>query len=76
MKARDQDKEENQSNAPPPAVSANTLARCLGVNDPTVQPRWGKIGKQKIEDAGELFLFYCCLPNNTRTNQRQSGALW
>jgi arylsulfatase len=25
-----------------------------GTDDPTVQPRWGKIGKQKIEDAGEL----------------------
>ena len=24
------------------------------VDDPTVDPRWGKIGKQKIEDAGEL----------------------
>ena len=24
------------------------------VDDPTVQPRWGKIGKQKIEDAGPL----------------------
>jgi arylsulfatase len=24
------------------------------VDDPTVQPRWGKIGKQKVEDAGEL----------------------
>jgi arylsulfatase len=23
-------------------------------DDPTVQPRWGKVGKQKIEDAGEL----------------------
>ena len=23
-------------------------------DDPTVMPRWGKIGKQKIEDAGEL----------------------
>ena len=23
-------------------------------DDPTVQPRWGKIGKQKIEDAGSL----------------------
>jgi len=23
-------------------------------DDPTVQPRWGKIGKQRIEDAGEL----------------------
>ena len=25
------------------------------VDDPTEQPRWGKIGKQKIEDAGPLF---------------------
>jgi arylsulfatase A-like enzyme len=24
------------------------------VDDPTEQPRWGKIGKQKIEDAGQL----------------------
>jgi arylsulfatase len=24
------------------------------VDDPTVQPRWGKVGNQKIEDAGEL----------------------
>ncbi len=24
------------------------------VDDPTVQPRWGKVGKQKIEDAGTL----------------------
>jgi len=24
------------------------------IDDPTVQPRWGKIGKQKIEDAGPL----------------------
>src|SRR5215471_1115004 len=23
-------------------------------DDPTVQPRWGRIGKQKIEDAGQL----------------------
>ena len=23
-------------------------------DDPTVQPRWGKVGRQKIEDAGEL----------------------
>jgi hypothetical protein len=23
-------------------------------DDPTVQPRWGKVGKQRIEDAGEL----------------------
>lgn len=25
------------------------------VDDPTVQPRWGKIGKQKIQDAGTLY---------------------
>ena len=25
------------------------------VDDPTVQPRWGKIGKQKVEDAGTLY---------------------
>src|SRR6201995_4126406 len=24
-------------------------------DDPTEQPRWGKIGKQRIEDAGELY---------------------
>jgi arylsulfatase A-like enzyme len=24
------------------------------VDDPTVDPRWGKVGKQKIEDTGEL----------------------
>ena len=24
-------------------------------DDPTVQPRWGKVGKQKIEDAGALY---------------------
>ena len=27
----------------------------LTVMTTTVQPRWGKIGKQKIEDAGELY---------------------
>jgi arylsulfatase A-like enzyme len=25
------------------------------VEDPTVMPRWGKVGKQKIEDAGTLY---------------------
>src|SRR5437870_3388410 len=24
-------------------------------DDPTVMPRWGKVGKQKIEDAGTLY---------------------
>src|ERR1700693_5558911 len=26
----------------------------IATDDPTMQPRWGKIGKQKIEDAGPL----------------------
>jgi hypothetical protein len=26
------------------------------VEDPTVQPRWGKVGKQKIEDTGPLYV--------------------
>ncbi len=25
------------------------------VDDPTVEPRWGKVGKQRIEDAGTLY---------------------
>jgi arylsulfatase len=29
-------------------------SRATTVDDPTVDPRWGKVGKQKIEDAGEL----------------------
>jgi len=28
--------------------------RATDVDDPTVQPRWGRIGKQKIEDTGAL----------------------
>src|SRR5271155_514911 len=44
----------------PIALQATVGARNMvhswatNVDDPTVQPRWGKIGKQKIEDAGEL----------------------
>jgi arylsulfatase A-like enzyme len=44
----------------PPALKATVGPRSMvhsfatNVDDPTVQPRWGKIGKQKIEDAGEL----------------------
>ena len=52
-----------------PAAPATTRRRCkdtvgprnmihswaTNVDDPTVQPRWGKIGKQKIEDAGTLY---------------------
>jgi arylsulfatase A-like enzyme len=44
----------------PPALKATVGPRNMlhtwatDVDDPTVQPRWGKVGKQKIEDAGEL----------------------
>ena len=44
----------------PPGLQATVGARNMvhswatDVDDPTVQPRWGKIGKQRIEDAGEL----------------------
>jgi arylsulfatase A-like enzyme len=44
----------------PPAVRDKVGPRNMvhayatDVDDPTVQPRWGKIGKQKIEDAGPL----------------------
>jgi arylsulfatase A-like enzyme len=37
-------------------VGPRNLVHCWAtdVDDPTVQPRWGKIGKQKIEDDGPL----------------------
>jgi arylsulfatase A-like enzyme len=44
----------------PPALKDKVGPRNLvhswatNTDDPTVQPRWGKIGKQKIEDAGPL----------------------
>jgi arylsulfatase A-like enzyme len=44
----------------PPALKATVGPRnvvhsfATNVDDPTVQPRWGKVGKQKIQDAGEL----------------------
>jgi arylsulfatase A-like enzyme len=44
----------------PPALKTSVGPRNMvhswatNVDDPTDQPRWGKIGKQKIEDAGEL----------------------
>ncbi len=41
------------------------------VDDPTVQPRWGKIGKQKIEDAGEL----CPKRMETVDDEFLAGAL-
>jgi arylsulfatase len=45
----------------PPALKATVGPRNMlhcwatDVDDATVEPRWGKIGKQKIEDAGELY---------------------
>ena len=45
----------------PPALKATVgprnMVHCWATDkdDPTVQPRWGKIGKQKIEDAGTLY---------------------
>jgi arylsulfatase A-like enzyme len=44
----------------PPALKATVGPRNMlhtwatTVDDPTEQPRWGKVGKQRIEDAGEL----------------------
>ena len=44
----------------PPALKATVGPRNMvhswatNVDDPTVEPRWGVIGKQKIEDDGEL----------------------
>ncbi len=38
-------------------VGPRNMVHCWAtdVNDPTEMPRWGKIGKQKIEDAGKLY---------------------
>jgi arylsulfatase A-like enzyme len=38
-------------------VGPRNMVHCWAtdVDDTTVQPRWGKIGKQKIEDAGTLY---------------------
>ena len=38
-------------------VGPRNMLHCWATDrdDPTVQPRWGKIGKQKIEDAGTLY---------------------
>ncbi len=47
------------------------LVHCwaIDVDDATVQPRWGKIGKQKIEDEGPLAPF----PNMTDIQNWQHG---
>jgi arylsulfatase len=38
-------------------VGPRNMVRCVaaGADDATDQPRWGKIGKQRIEDAGPLY---------------------
>ena len=38
-------------------VGPRNMVHCWAtdVDDPTEMPRWGKIGKQKIEDAGTLY---------------------
>jgi arylsulfatase A-like enzyme len=38
-------------------VGPRNMLHCWATDtdDPTVQPRWGRIGKQKIEDAGQLY---------------------
>src|SRR3981189_1332353 len=47
---------------PPPQELLNTVgprnivhSYATNVDDPTVDPRWGKVGKQRIEDAGPLY---------------------
>lgn len=39
------------------AVGPRNMLHCWAIDtdDQTMQPRWGKVGKQKIEDAGELY---------------------
>ncbi len=39
------------------SVGPRNMVHCWATDtdDQTVEPRWGKIGKQKIEDAGELY---------------------
>ncbi len=45
----------------PPAMKETVGPRnmvhswAINTDDPTVQPRWGKVGKQRIEDAGPLY---------------------
>jgi arylsulfatase len=38
-------------------VGPRNMLHCFAtdVDDPHVDPRWGKVGKQRIEDAGELY---------------------
>ncbi|MDR3611917.1 MAG: arylsulfatase [Candidatus Obscuribacterales bacterium] len=50
----------SHSNYPPSLkdkIGPRNMLHCWATDtdDTTVQPRWGKIGKQKIEDAGELY---------------------
>ena len=63
----------------PQALQATVGARNMvhswatNVDDPTVQPRWGAIGKQKIEDAGEL-VPSGWRPSTTRSSTSRSSS--
>jgi len=74
MKARDQNKEENQSNgeAPLPAVSANTLARCLGVTPKIIYD----LTKEGVIErgSGRLFQLEDSVRRYCEHLRRQTGA--
>jgi hypothetical protein len=74
MNARDQDNQENQSNgeAPPPAVSAITLARCLGVT-PKVIYDLTKEGVIK-RGSGRLFQLEDSVRRYCEHLRRQTGG--
>ena len=71
MKARDQDKEENQSNgeAPLPAVSANTLARCLGVTPKIIYDL-----TKEVRGSGRLFQLEDSVRRYCEHLRRQTGG--
>ena len=59
-----------QPNYPPELkdrVGPRNMLHCFATDtdDPTVQPRWGKIGKQRIDDAGTLY------PDRMETRRRR-----
>jgi hypothetical protein len=75
MKARDQDEEENQSNngeASLPAVSANTLARCLGVSPKVIYD----LTKEGVieRSSGRLFQLEDSVRRYCEHLRRQAGG--
>jgi hypothetical protein len=75
MKARDQDEGENQSSsigeAPLPAVSANILARCLGVTPKVIYD----LTKEGVIErgAGRLFQLEDSVRRHCEHLRRQTG---